>query len=171
MKKLIFLFSLVLVFGCKSKKAVVEKPAEVKTAKVAVMEVDPALKEKAYDLGRRVLMTCNISKFKPFNSSEATPTVIKNMTKERLTRTCLKFRLKYGDFRDLELVEVYKVKKEKTTVFRYKALYEKKIANKELRLTMNENNQVSSVKSMDWVDDFQKKKQQPQAKPQPKIPN
>jgi hypothetical protein len=167
MKKIVLLLSLALLIGCKSKKEVVAvKPPEPKTTKVIVAEVDPELKEKAYDLGRRILMTCNSSKFKPFNTSEATPSVIKNMTKERLTKTCLKFRLKYGDFRDLELIEVFKVKKEKTIVFRYKALYEKKIANKELRLTMNEKNQVASVKSLDWVDNFQKKQPTTTAQPQ-----
>ena len=158
MKNIIFLISLTIVIGCKSKKnAVVAAPPEVKITKVALSEVNSDVKEKAYELGRRVLMTCNISKFRPFNINEATPSVISNMTKERLTKTCLKFRLKYGDFKDLQLVEVYRNKPEKSTIFRYKALFEKKIANKELRLTMNEKTQVSSVKSLDWVDAFQKK--------------
>lgn len=152
MKKIIIILSLCLIASCKSKKDVAAKPVEPKITKVAVVEVAPEVKEKAYELGKRVLMTCNISKFKPFNAAEATPSVIKNMTKERLTRTCLKFRLKYGDFRDLELQEILKNKSEKTTVFRYKALYEKKIANKELRVTLNESNQVSAIKSLDWVD-------------------
>jgi len=158
MKKTLLIFFLAMAFGCKSKKETVLKPVEPKITKLAVVEVSPEVKEKAYDLGRRVLMTCNISKFKPFNNTEATPSVIQNMTKERLTKTCLKFRLKYGDFRDLELVEIYKNAADKSTVFRYKALYEKKIANKELRLTMNEQNQVSSIKSLDWVDSYQKEK-------------
>jgi len=151
MKKLAIIFALLAVFGCKSKKATVVVPPEPKIKKVEIVEIAPELKDKAYDLGRRVLMTCNISKFRPFNTDEATASVIKNMTKERLTKTCLKFRLKYGDFRDLELKEVFRNKTDNTTVFRYKALYEKKIANKELRLTMNEKNQVSSIKSLDWV--------------------
>jgi hypothetical protein len=152
--KLFLMLVLLAVIGCKSKKDSAPKPAEPKVKRIEVVEVAPEVKDKAYELGRRVLMTCNISKFKPFNSDEATASVIKNMTKERLTKTCLKFRLKYGDFRDIELKEVFKNKTDKTTVFRYKALYEKKIANKELRLTMNEQNQVSSIKSLDWVDAY-----------------
>lgn len=156
MKKIILLISLTLIIGCKSKKNTVAAHApEAKITKVAITEISPELKDKAYELGRRVLMTCNISKFKPFNTAEATESVISNMTKERLTKTCLKFRLKYGDFRDLQLMEVYKNKHDKTTIYRYKALYEKKIANKELRMTMNEQNQVSSIKSLDWMDAFQ----------------
>lgn len=154
MKKLLLVVVLLAVIGCKSKKNTVVTPPEPKVKKVEIVEVAPELKDKAYDLGRRVLMTCNISKFKPFNADEATPSVIQNMTKERLTKTCLKFRLKYGDFRDIELKEVYKNKADKTTVFRYKALYEKKIANKELRLTMNDKNQVTSIKSLDWVNEY-----------------
>ena len=157
MKKIVLFLALALMIGCKSKKATVTKPEEPVITKVAATNINPEIREKAHDLGRRVLMTCNISKFKPFNASEATQTVINNMTKERLTKTCLKFRLKYGDFKDLELVEVFKNRSEKTTVFRYKALYEKKIANKELRLTMNDKNQLSSVKSLDWTDAYQKK--------------
>jgi len=33
-------------------------------------------------------------------------------------------------------------------------LYEKKIANKELRITVNEKNQIAAVNSKDWVDAF-----------------
>jgi hypothetical protein len=89
MKKLAIIFALLAVFGCKSKKATVVVPPEPKVKKVEIVEIAPELKDKAYDLGRRVLMTCNISKFRPFNTDEATASVIKNMTKERLTKTCL----------------------------------------------------------------------------------
>ena len=157
MNKVIILLSLSLLISCKSKKVSTVVPAESTVIKLATAEVNTDVKDKAYELGRRVLMTCNVSKFKPFNSAEATPTVIQNMTQERLTKTCLKFRLKYGDFKDLQLVEIFKLRSTNTTVFRFKALYEKKIANKELRLTMNEKNQVSAVKSLDWIDAYEKK--------------
>lgn len=149
----ILLCSLFLIVGCKSKKTA--KKPEVKKVEIVEKEkINEVQKDKAYDAGKRILMTCNTSKFKPFNSSEATPTVIKNTTQERLTKTCLKFRLKYGDFRDIQLVEVIHNKTDKTNIYRYKALYEKKIANKELRVTMNEENKVSAIKSLDWVDKF-----------------
>jgi hypothetical protein len=38
------------------------------------------IKTKAYELGKQILMTCNTSKFKPFNESEATQSVIENIT-------------------------------------------------------------------------------------------
>lgn len=148
----IFLCSLLLMVGCKSKKNTSTKPAPKKVETVEKSKVDQIQQEKAYNAGKRILNTCNTSKFKPFSSSEATPTVIKNTTQDRLTKTCLKFRLKYGDFRDLQLVEVIHNKSDKTNIYRYKALYEKKIANKELRVTMNEENKVSAIKSLDWID-------------------
>lgn len=151
---LILLCSLFLVVGCKSKKNSTSKPAPKKVEMVEKEKVDAIQQDKAYNAGRRILNTCNTSKFKPFNSSEATPTVIKNTTQDRLTKTCLKFRLKYGDFRDLQLVEVIHNKSDKTNIYRYKALYEKKIANKELRVTMNEDNKVSAIKSLDWIDKY-----------------
>jgi hypothetical protein len=158
MKKVILLFSILLFIGCKSKTAVtIPKPEEAKIVKLNVSEVNNDKRNKAYELGKRVLMTCNTSKFKPFNESEATASVIKNTTEAKLTKTCTKFRQFYGTFKDLELIEVYKNNVEQTTVFRYKALYTKKVANKELRVTMNEANLVSSIKSLDWVDTFESK--------------
>ena len=158
MKKLILVLSILLLIGCKSKKVVnTPEPMEVNMVKLSLSAVDENQKNKAYELGKRVLMTCNTSKFKPFNESEATESVIKNTTEEKLTKTCTKFRQFYGTFKELELVEIYKNINEKTTIFRYKALYTKKVANKELRVSLNAENKVSSIKSLDWVDTFQNK--------------
>lgn len=158
MKRIIVVLSILLLVGCKSKKVVTEPPVvkveEVKLAKLMVADVAEVQKNKAYELGKRVLMTCNTSKFKPFNESEATASVIKNTTEERLTKTCTRFRQYYGTFKDLQLVEVYRNNVEKALIFRYKALYTKKVANKELRVTMNDENKVSSIKSLDWVDTY-----------------
>jgi hypothetical protein len=52
-------------------------------------KVDANLTTKAYDLGKRILMTCNTSKFKPFNESEATQSVIENITEENLSKLVL----------------------------------------------------------------------------------
>lgn len=153
MKNLIIILSVLLLIGCKS-KSIDKKPIEIKIVKLAFSEVDENQKNKAYELGKRVLMTCNTSKFKPFNESEATQSVIQNTTEEKLTKTCTRFRQYYGTFKDLQLVEIYKNIDDKITVFRFKALYTKKIANKELRVSLNEENKVSAIKSMDWVDTF-----------------
>lgn len=159
MKKIIIILSILLLIGCKSKKVISEptKIVEVKIEKLMLSEVSESQKDKAYELGKRVLMTCNTSKFKPFDESEATASVIQNTTKERLTKTCTKFRQYYGTFKDLQLIEIYKNNSDKILIFRYKALYTKKVANKELRVSMNEENKVSAIKSLDWVDTFQNK--------------
>ncbi|WP_426063087.1 hypothetical protein [Flavobacterium sp. DSP2-3-1] len=156
MKKLIIVLSIFLLIGCKSKN-IVASPAEpevFKIEKLTLSEISESQKSKAYELGKRVLMTCNTSKFKPFTLNEATPSVIKNTTEERLTKTCTRFRQFYGTFIDLQLVEAYRNNFDKSTVFRYKGLYSKKVANKELRVTMNSENKVSSIKSLDWVNSF-----------------
>lgn len=157
MKKLIVILSIFLLIGCKSKNVVTApvEPEVVKVERLGLSEISESQKNKAYDLGKRVLMTCNTSKFKPFTLNDATPTVIKNTTVERLSKTCNRFRQYYGTFIDLQLVEVYKNNFDKSTVFRYKAMYSKKVANKELRVTMNSENKVSSIKSLDWINSFQ----------------
>lgn len=153
MKKIILLLSLVLIVGCKLQSGVSESNKSNIT-KVELSDVDNNQKNKAYELGKRVLMTCNTSKFKAFTSSEATASVIQNTTQERLTKTCLKFKLRYGDFIDLKLIEAYKNERDDVTIFRYKALYKKEIANKELQIYLNNQNQVSAIKSLDWSDSF-----------------
>lgn len=157
MKKLILVVSILFLIGCKSKKAVTSNEPEIeviKMAKLSLSEVNESQKSKAYELGKRVLMTCNTSRFKPFTTSEATASVIRNTTEERLTKTCTRFRQYYGSFIDLELIETYKNNFDQSVTFRYKAAYTKKVANKELRVTMNADNKVSSIKSLDWVNAF-----------------
>jgi hypothetical protein len=167
MKKIILILCLIVFFGCKSKKikpiepiesieiveeADIKNPKEIQIEKLALYVVDSNLKSKAYELGKRMLLTCNTSKFKPYNESEATTSVINNITETRLSKICTKYRVRYGTFKDLQLVEIFKNNTDKTTIFRYKALYTKKVANKELRVFMNDENKVSSIKTMDWLD-------------------
>lgn len=155
-KILILSLFLLLLIGCKSKPVYV-KPVVIEYVKVPISEVDENQKKKAYDLGKRVLMICNTSKFIPFKESEATPSVIQNTTLEKHSKVCLKFRARYGSFIDIKLMEVHKSSAGRETIFRYKALYEHSNANKELRVAMNEENKVSSLKTMEWADLFQKK--------------
>ncbi|MFA9189495.1 hypothetical protein AAGV33_15270 [Flavobacterium sp. FBOR7N2.3] len=150
MKKLIVILSLIALVGCKSKK--VHHREEV--VKVALTQINNSQKNKAYELGKRVLMTCNTSKFKPFTTSEATTSVINNITIEKLSKTCSKYRMWYGTFKDLQLAEVYQNTYNQTTVYRFRALYTKKVANKELRVFVNSDNLVSAIKSSDWADNF-----------------
>jgi len=154
----ILILCLLALAGCKSKKTAVAtsapKPREANVTKLTYDKIDQTQKDKAYELGRRVLMACNTSKFKPFTLEEATPEVIRNATPERLTKTCHNFQLKYGDFKGVTFVEAMRDRKAKLTIYRFKADYEKKIANKELRVIMNPENQVAGIKSLDWQDAF-----------------
>ena len=120
MKKIVFILTLLLLIGCKSKNGVAKSEAS-KTTKVAITEINETQKSKVTAIGKQILMTCNTSKFKPLTEKEATLEVRKNMTIERLTKTCLKFRLKYGDFVDLKFVEAHRIKKQNTTIYRYKS--------------------------------------------------
>ncbi|WP_456315424.1 hypothetical protein [Pseudomonas shirazensis] len=150
MKKAGLIICLLLLIGCKS-KTVSRDTEDLKIKKIT--EVNSDQQRKAYDLGKRVLETCNTSKFKPFNETEVTKSVMENTTEERLTKTCQKFRQYYGSFVELKLDGVYKTKQE--TIYRYRALYTKKVANKELRVFVNEENLVSAIKSMDWDEKFE----------------
>lgn len=153
MKKLfLVIVAIATLSACKSKSS---STASTKKARIEVLaseEVNPALKSKAYDLGKRILNTCNTSKFKPFTTEEATDKVIQNTTLERLSSTCQKYLLKYGQFKDIKLVEVVKNNTDNYHIFRYKAEYQRKFTQKELQVTMNEENKVSAIKSTDWVD-------------------
>ncbi len=153
MKKIILIASIFLLIGCKANKSTSMSPKAVSSIiKIALNDVNDNQKNKAYELGKRVLMTCNTSKFKPFSIDEATSSVIENTTQERLTKTCQRFRQYYGTFEDLKLIEAYSHKSENLVIYRYKALYSKNVANKELRVTMTADNKVSSIKSLDWKD-------------------
>ncbi len=154
MKKAGLIICLLLLIGCKS-KTVSRDTDDLKIKKVAVSEINSNQQKKAYELGKRVLETCNTSKFKPFNETEVTKSVMENTTEERLTKTCTRFRQYYGSFIDLKLDGVYKTKQE--VIYRYHALYSKKVANKELRVFVDENNLISAIKSMDWDEKFDAK--------------
>ncbi|MBS7253853.1 hypothetical protein [Flavobacterium branchiicola] len=154
MKKAGLIICLLLLIGCKS-KTVSRDTDDLKIKKVDVSDVNSNQQKKAYELGKRVLETCNTSKFKPFNETEVTKSVMENTTEERLTKTCQRFRQYYGSFIDLKLDGVYKTKQE--VIYRYHALYSKKVANKELRIFVDENNLISAIKSMDWDEKFDSK--------------
>lgn len=154
MKKAILIICLSLLAGCKS-KTVSRDTEDLKITKLEASDINAHQQKKAYDLGKRVLETCNTSKFKPFDETEVTKSVMENTTEERLTKTCTRFRQYYGNFIDLKLDGVYKTKQE--VIYRYHALYTKKVANKELRVFVNEENLVSAIKSMDWEENFESK--------------
>jgi hypothetical protein len=154
MKKVIILFCLIALMGCKSKK-VNSKTTEKSVPAAEMKNTEETQQKKAYELGKRVLMTCNNNPFKPFTPDEATAKVIANSTPENINKICIKYNLKYGLFKDLEFVEVIKDRSENTKVYRFKALFEYENANKELRVTMDSDNKASAISTKDWKDEFE----------------
>ncbi|WP_291118442.1 hypothetical protein [Flavobacterium sp. UBA6135] len=121
---------------------------------LAVSEVSTIQKNRTYELGKRVLMTCNTSAFKPFSSQEATNEVITNITKEKISLTCHNVLRGFGQFNDMKLVEVIRDNTNSITIFRYQCDYEKKYRIKELRVSINDDNKITAINSKDWKDAF-----------------
>ena len=154
MKKVIIICCLLTVIGCKT-KTVNGKQIGKSVEQTDMTTVDEVQKNKAYELGKRILMTCNDTKFKPFTKSEATDKVIAKSTPENIKKICVKYNLKYGLFKDLEFVEMVPNKTDNTKIYRFKALFEYAKANKELRVTMNSENKASAITTKDWLDTFE----------------
>lgn len=135
-----FVSSLTLV-SCKSKKNAVEKTTEI----VKPVEVAAVKKDRAYDLGKRLLETCNTSRFKAFSTTEATDKVRQNATKEKISIICKKINLRNGRFQGLRLIDVTHNKITDEYTFRYNIDYEKKLYKRELYVTVDTDNKVSAI--------------------------
>lgn len=154
MKNSIIICCFFLLLGCKT-KTVNGKQIGKSVAPTEMSVADEAQKNKAYELGKRVLKTCNNDPFKPFTQVEATDKVIAKSTPENIKKICVKYNLKYGLFKDLEFVEMIPNKTDNINIFRFKALFEYAKANKELRVTMNSDNKASAISTKDWKDEYQ----------------
>jgi hypothetical protein len=143
-----------MFIGCKTKNVNGKKMGK-SVEPTEMSAIDETQKNKAYDLGKRILTACNTDKFKPFTQSEATDKVIANSTPKNVKQICIKYNLKYGLFKDLEFIEMIPNKTDNTNVFRFKALFEYAKANKELRVTMSSENKASAIVTKDWKDDFE----------------
>lgn len=148
MRKIILLLCLALVCSCKSKKpktapdtAVPEKPSNL----VKPEDVEEIKKDRAYDVGRRLLESCNTSRFKAFSSSEVTDKVKQNATKDKISTICKKINQRNGRFLGLKLIDITRNKKTDELVFRYNIDYEKKLYKRELYVTINADNKVSAI--------------------------
>ena len=143
------LFGLILFLAsCKSKKAVSDVKDDTTKETVSVIkptEVDKIKSDRAYDLGKRLLETCNTSKFKAFTKSEATDKVIANATAEKISNTCKKINQRNGKFLGIKLLEVKHDKILDEYTFRYAIDYEKKLFKRELMVTVNSENKVSAI--------------------------
>lgn len=151
MRKIIFLLCLALVFSCKSKKNATDtkptgvKPVEKPSNLVKPEDVEEIKKDRAFDVGKRLLESCNTSRFRAFSSSEVTDKVRKNATKEKISSTCKKINQRNGRFLGIKLIDITRNKKTKELIFRYSIDYEKKLYKRELNVTVNEENKVSAI--------------------------
>ena len=151
MKRIILFCFMVLLISCKSKspgKAPVKSSAKVSERNMVLVkpdEVDAVKKDRAYDVGRRLLESCNTSRFKAFNTTEATDKVRENATREKISAICKKINQRNGRFRNIILIDITRNRKTKEYVFRYSIDYEKKLYKKELSVTVNEENKVSAI--------------------------
>lgn len=147
---ILFLLIVLIVSSCKSKKEIAETVKEDKTTiVVAAKDVDNHKIDRAYDLGKRLLETCNTSKFVPFTNKEATPKVIANATVEKISATCKKINLRNGKFIDLKLVDITHNKLADEYIFRYAIDYEKKLNKRELFVTINADNKITAIKTQE----------------------
>jgi hypothetical protein len=115
--------------------------------KINLKEVNNQKLTSAYNLGKRLLETCNTSRFKVFSKEEATDKVIQNATVEKITKTCQKILMRNGKFIDLNLIDVTQDNETEDLFFRYKIEYEKKYFERELYITINSEGKVSEMKT------------------------
>lgn len=157
-----FLFLMLLGFiSCEStKKTTTSTKREVtevhskKTVAVALSQINTTQKNRAYELGKRVLLTCNTSQFKPFTAAEATPEVLQKINREKISMTCHQVQRGFGTFNDMTLQQVWRDEKKDLTIYRFVCDYEKKYRIKEMRVIMNDKNQVTAISTQDWKEEF-----------------
>jgi 5'-3' exonuclease len=145
-RAILFIVSIVLLASCKSKTP--KSAEEIKKARfesINLAEVNSVKKDKAYNLGKRLLETCNTSRFKAFSPAEATEKVIKNATAEKISATCQKIIHRNGKFIDMDLIEIIHDNETDDYVFRYNIKYEKKYFKRELKVTIDTQNKVSAI--------------------------
>ncbi|WP_310556570.1 hypothetical protein [Flavobacterium sp.] len=153
MKWILTLLLLICLSSCKSKKSTVLSKEEEKKEiedRFTVLKIENEeellLKQnRAISLGKRLLESCNNSKFTPFTTNEATETVIANATRENITKTCQKINQRNGKFIDIKLLETLKDNINDEIIFRFDILYEKKLFKRELKVIVNSENKVTSI--------------------------
>ena len=145
MRRILFLCSILLLVSCKSKAPAVDKTVEL----IPADKIEAAKKDRAYELGKRLLEACNTSRFKAYSSSEATDKVRQNATKEKISNTCKKINQRFGRYKGLTLIDITHNKVTDDYVFRYSINYEKTYFKKELRVTLNNENKVSAISTQE----------------------
>ncbi|MEO8236016.1 MAG: hypothetical protein ABI549_11425 [Flavobacterium sp.] len=145
MKKIILIITFVFLYSCKTQKTATSSTEEKSIVIVNPNEVESVIKNRAYDLGSRLLESCNTSRFKPFSSDEATDKVIQNITPQKLSETCKKINFRNGKFISIDLIEIKHDEINEQYIFKYNINYEKKYFKRELTVFVNADNKVSAM--------------------------
>lgn len=145
MKNILLIITLVFLYSCKTQKTATSATEEKTIFIVNPNEVKVITKNRAYDLGSRLLESCNTSRFKPFSSNEATDKVIQNITPQKLSETCKKINFRNGKFISIDLIEIKHDEINEQYIFKYNINYEKKYFKRELTVFVNADNKVSAM--------------------------
>ena len=145
MRKILLFITLIFLYNCKTQKTATSPTEEKSIVIVNPNEVDTITKNRAYDLGTRLLKSCNSSHFKLFSSEEATDKVIQNITPQKLSETCKKINFRNGKFISIDLIEIKQDKVNEQYIFKYNINYEKKYFRRELTVFVNADNKVSAM--------------------------
>lgn len=148
MKKILFFSLLLIIASCKTKKTAasvenVKESMEIRT--VEKSEVAALKSTRAFELGNRLLETCNTSTFKVFSKNEATDKVINNATPEKIAAICKKINHRNGKYLGLDLIDITFYPTKDEHVFRYLISYEKKLYKRELYVTLNSDSKISAI--------------------------
>jgi hypothetical protein len=148
---IVILITLSLLVSCKSKmpnSVGLETKTEIsRFVSMDFENVAAFKKDRAYNLGKRLLESCNTSHFKTYSTNEATDKVIKNATVEKISKICQKMILRNGKFIDIKLIEVIHDAVDDSYEFKYAIIYDKKYFQRELIVSMNAEDKVSAIKT------------------------
>ena len=95
--------------------------------------------------------TCNTSRFKNFNTTEAIESVIKNANIEKISKTCQKINSRNGRFIDLDLIEIVQDNETGNLLFKYNIKYEKKYYQRELKMVLNTDYKIASIATKEII--------------------
>lgn len=139
------MITLVFLYSCKTPKTATSTAEEKSIVLVNPNDVSVTTKNRAQDLGSRLLESCNTSRFKQFSSEEATDKVIQNITPQKISETCKKINFRNGKFISIDLIEIKHDEIDDQYIFRYNINYEKKYFKRELTVFVNADNKVSAM--------------------------
>ncbi|MBC7641338.1 MAG: hypothetical protein H7174_03215, partial [Flavobacterium sp.] len=135
------------------KKVVIKSESELKLndtivtiTKKSIASAPIEEKNLSYDVGFRLLNSCNTSKIKKFTEFELTGSLLKKIRLSYISAICVNNNEEYGKFIRLELAEVLTNENILTNIYRFKIEYDRKLLKKEMRIYINNQGLVSVIK-------------------------